>query len=110
MFSKLRSPGGGGFSLLMVGLALLALAAFVPFPVVQIALVLTGLLVCVQWALGLRKAKYDLNRLWDEAPPAYEEPEHDTVLGDEADPYCGWCNEVYPAGTHRCTHCGRVLE
>jgi hypothetical protein len=108
---------GEGPPLLVIGGALVALAAFlggaVPLPGTL------RLLPLVPFAAGLallwagfrrrREARYDLRGLF-EAPPAEEEPRYDTVPDDEASsPYCGWCDEAYPPGTYRCTRCGREL-
>ena len=118
MFGKLRSPSGGG-SLLLMGIALLALAGVLlatPLPrqtgvALAAACALAGVILGVTWWRREQAAKYDLSRLWD-TPPADrrgpEEPDIDTVE-DEAAPYCGYCDEVYAPGTYRCERCGRGL-
>lgn len=118
MFGKLRSPSGGG-SLLLIGIALLALAGVLlgtPIPretALTLAAVsaLAGIALGVMWWRREREAKYDLSRLFD-APPADrhgpEQPYEDTVEEDAA-PYCGFCDEVYAPGTYRCERCGRSL-
>jgi hypothetical protein len=117
MFGQLRD-GPGGFSLLAVGLALLALAGFflvAPLPPALIGTVallsfLAGAGCIGLWWQRRRAARYDLGRLWDDPPPAPEEPDEDVVPEEAATPYCGWCDEVFPAGTWRCPRCGRQLE
>lgn len=114
MFQRLR-PSPGGQSLLMVGLALLALAGMTlvtPLPTAPL-LAMTAFaagLACLVVAWQRRRAaRYDLSRLWRDAPPAGEEPAGDPAPDEEASPYCGWCDEVYPPGTWRCARCGREL-
>lgn len=118
MFGNLRSPSGGG-SLLLMGIALLALGGVVlgtPLPrgvgfALAGACALGGIALGAMWWRREQDAKYDLTRLFD-APPAtrqtHEEPYRDTVDPDAA-PYCGFCDEVYAAGTYRCSRCGRSL-
>ena len=75
-----------------------------------VVLGLTGAGLMLHWWLRRRAERYDLNRLWEperEAEP--EEPWEDTVPHDGAAPYCGWCDEAYPAGVRRCVRCGREL-
>lgn len=117
MFSALRNERGRS-SLLMAGIACLALAA---------ALALTALPGTVRLLLSLgfgvagvgcigvwwsrrRADRYDLSRLWEEPPPSGDRPYEDTVAhGDEAAPYCGWCDAAYAPGTYRCPTCNREL-
>ncbi len=117
MFDKLRGPSGGG-SLLLMGIALLALAGILlgtPLPqatAIAMAAVsaLAGVTLGAIWWRREQEAKYDLRRLFD-TPPAdrtQEEPHVDTVDRDSA-PYCGYCDEVYAVGTYRCKRCGRGL-
>lgn len=112
MFSKLREPGGG-YSLLMIGLALVALAglalpAFGPVPAGVVALAGAG--CAVLWWSKRSRERYDLSRLWDTPPAEPEVPIADTIPDDEvAAPYCAWCDEAYPPGVMRCRHCGREL-
>ena len=118
MFAHLRDPRGGS-TLLMAGVALLALAGFaglVPLPrsisVWLIGLTAAAGLVCLGlWWRRRQSERYDLSRLWEEPAPPPEEPYEDTVPeGTEATPYCGWCDEAYPPGTHRCKRCSRKLD
>jgi hypothetical protein len=117
MFDRLRNPRGG-FTGLMTGLALMALSGFVlllPLPrglavVLAGAVFLAGAASILSWRRARQEDRYDLRRLWDEPPPEPEEPYEDTVPeGDEAAPYCGWCDEAYAPGTRRCHRCGREL-
>ena len=118
MFGKLRGPSGGG-SLLLMGIALLALGGVLLGTPLPPATTITlaafsafgGFALIVMWWRREQQAKYDLSRLFD-TPPADrhgpEEPYDDTVE-DEAAPYCGYCDEVYAPGTYRCQRCGRSL-
>lgn len=116
MFSRLRDPGGR-YTLLMAGLALLVLAAWASpmlaagaLAVVPLGLGLSGLACLGAWWRQRREARYDLNRLWTDLPPADEEPYEDALPeGEASSPYCGWCDEAYPPGTRRCLRCGREL-
>jgi hypothetical protein len=118
MFGKLRSPSGGG-SLLLMGIALLALAGVLlvtPLPretgvALAIGCGLAGAALGAVWWRREQEAKYDLGRLFDTPPAdrhAPEEPYQDTVDAN-ASPYCGYCDEVYAPGTYRCERCGRGL-
>ena len=117
MFGRLRSPGGG-FTLLAIGVACLALAGLLT-PVllagtlgmaIAAGLALTGIGFIAAWWRERRRERYDLGRLWAERLPAEEEPYEDTVPeGEESSPYCGCCDEVYAPGTRRCFRCGREL-
>lgn len=117
MFSDFRN-NRGGYTSLMAGLACLVLAGFAalaPLPVrgrlfLMLAFGIAGIAGISAWWLRRRTDRYDLSRLWEEPPPAADEAYEDHLPeGEEGAPYCGWCNEVYPAGTYRCRHCGRVL-
>jgi hypothetical protein len=118
MFDKLRGPSGGG-SLLLMGIAFLALAGVLlatPLPngagiVLAATSAVFGLALAIVWRRREQEAKYDLRRLF-ETPPADrhvpDEPYEDTVDANAA-PYCGFCDEVYAPGTYRCARCGRSL-
>jgi hypothetical protein len=119
MFRHLRDPGGGA-SLLMGGLAALALGGFLLLTPLPAPLNLAlggaagagGAAAVTAWALRRRAARYDLNRLWEEGAPSREpeEPYEETLAkGEEASPYCGWCDEVYAPGTRRCLRCNREI-
>src|SRR5688500_10435054 len=76
VFSKLREPGGG-YSLLMIGLALLALAglALPAFgPVAAAIVALAGAGCAVLWWSKRSRERYDLSRLWDAPLPEPDEP------------------------------------
>ncbi len=117
MFSDLRN-NRGSYTPLMAGLACLVLAGFAalaPLPgrgrlLLMLGLGVAGLGGIVAWWVRRREDRYDLNRLWEEPLPSEDEAYQDHLPeGEEGAPYCGWCNEVYPAGTFRCRHCGRAL-
>lgn len=102
----------------MAGIACLALAAVAPMAglpgsvglMVSLGLGAAGAGCIGVWWSRRRADRYDLNRLWDEPPPSDDAPYEDTLpQGDEGAPYCGWCDEVYPAGTYRCRRCNREL-
>jgi len=116
MFGKLRDPNGRP-TLLMAGIALLMLA-WVPFvaplgavsTLLGVGIGLAGVACVAVWWRRQQAARYDLSRLWDEAPPSEDEPFEDTLPErDPGLPYCGWCNEAYPPDTYRCSCCGRQL-
>jgi hypothetical protein len=116
MLSRLREPGGG-MSFLAAGLACLALGGFilfVPLPGIAqlgigaVAMVAAGVCFWRAWQAS-RRDPYDLKGLWDREDPP-EEPEWDTLDSQDIPaPYCGYCDEVYEPGTHRCRQCGRSL-
>jgi len=112
MFGRLRDPRGKG-TLLMAGVALLALAGFLlalPAPagmVAALAAAAGGIGCLIAWGLAQRSDPYDLRRLGEEPSPP-EEPFEDT-LSEEGAPYCGWCDEAYAPGTRRCLRCARDL-
>ena len=116
MYGQLRGPDGR-FTPLAVGAAWLLLGAaalpFIPTPArnVLLALLVTGAVILgVFWWLRSRRERYDLQRLIDEPAATRDEPYRDAIPEDEASaPYCGWCDECYPPGTHRCRSCGREL-
>ena len=117
MFTKLRNPRGS-FTRLAMGLAFLALAGivlFLPLPALgaltlAVASAVVGLACLWSWWRLRQEERYDLRRLFEEPPPVAEEPDLETIPeGEESAPYCGWCDEAYPAGTYRCRHCGRSL-
>lgn len=115
MFGKLRDPQGG-YSLLASGIALLVLAGWGILPALgtawialPIVVAISGAGCLVAWWRRRRADPYDLRRLFDE-PYREEEPYEDTVpQGEASAPYCGWCDECFPPGTHRCRRCGREL-
>lgn len=115
MFGKLRDPQGG-FSLLASGIALLLLSALglpavlgTPWVALPALVAVAGSACMVSWWRRRKVDPYDLRRLFDE-PFQEDQPYEDTVPDGEASaPYCGWCDECFPPGTHRCVRCGREL-
>lgn len=112
MLGKLRDPDGN-YTLLSAGIAGLALGSLLlgllrtplwPLPVCCIG---GGIACVVGWWRQRRSDPYDLRRLFD-APFMEEEP-FEPENESDGSPYCGWCDECYPFGTHRCHHCGREL-
>jgi hypothetical protein len=101
MFSRLREPGGS-FTLIAGAIACLRLNL-----VIAGILAVVGL-ACLWFGWSRSRAdRYDLSKLFDSPP---EEPHLDHIPRDEVSaPYCGWCDECYPPGTHRCRECGREL-
>lgn len=116
MFQHLRDPNGK-FTLLASALALLLLAGFAlpllrtRFALVPIALAAAAVACAVIWKKRQREDQYDLRKLFDTpAPDEQDEPFEDRIEDDEVSaPYCGWCDECYPPGTHQCPRCRRAL-
>ncbi|MGV3719811.1 MAG: hypothetical protein ACO1SX_02785 [Actinomycetota bacterium] len=116
MFNQLRDPNGK-FTLLASGIALFLLAGFtLPLlrtraAVIPLGLAAAAVACLVAWRRRGERDKYDLRTLFDTpAPDELETPYVDAIPdGEVGAPYCGYCDECYAPGTHRCPHCRRAL-
>lgn len=110
--------GQPGASSILAGAACLILGAFVfllplplAFTVPFAGVALVGGVAGI-WRGWQRRqsARYDLRGLLNAPYGEPEEPDMDVIPeGELAVPYCGWCDETYPPGTHRCPTCRREL-
>lgn len=115
MFNQLRDPNGN-FTLLASAIALFLLSGFsLPLLRTRAAILPLGLaagaVAClVVWRRRGQRDKYDLRTLFDTPPPEDETPYVDAIPeGEVSAPYCGYCDECCPPGTHRCPRCRRAL-